>query len=595
MATVKLTLSAPSGTAVFCRIEDEFGKGHPTHLAEIPFGDADDWYEAFMKLWRDNSSFLAMSNTASRDFGEKLYAAIFQGRIEQVLQSAREDSTDGDCRLALCLEDPRLFEAPFELLHDGQRFLQFAGVRIIRVLGSVRSRQASFRPLKRMVVLLAQPTTEGEWGRDAHRTDLLDILGVLRGVGNRAIDITEVTPPTLERLEEVLRKQARDRKPFDAAYIVAHGLAEKDEEPELILESETGEGHAVPAATLADLFREHAGCFVLLNACDSSRPTYGNPYSGAAQRLIADGRAGAVFAMQRPVPVADALLVTERFFKGIVDGEFAEEAAARARVLLTHPHRRAVFTFYTQLKGPEIEEAARIANLLNVDDEHKTLDVYLPHFRMGLLKSEYKELQDKGEVPVIKSGTYHYRADTISAIDHDAAWTFVELFQQSFAALAAPGTIRFLDADQLGEDGDTSHHLLIGSRSQEALPDILENYSNDFVFRFSDKAGVWILEDKKTGQRYELQAPQEAKVPLKDDYLLIEKINSGDKTLFVLAGFTDLGTRQAAEHLVENWEDLQRSYGGAAFQKLLHWKRPLGKLGVKGISRVLEREVEPQS
>jgi hypothetical protein len=584
-ATVKLTLSAPSGPAVFCRIEDESGEGYQTHLSTIPFDDPSNWYEQFLEVWRDDDRFMALSEPESRAFGERLYAAIFQGDIEDALQLARKADV---CRLALYLEDSRLFEAPFELLHDGKSFLKNDGVRILRVLGSPRRQQAGFRPLKRMVVLLAEPTDEQAWGRAAHKEKLLKILRGLHGDEGRRVEITEVNPPTFTRFDQLLREHAANRKPFDAAYIVAHGVAEKDEEPKLILETNACTGQAIPADALAGLFRRHSGCFVLLNACQSSLTTYENPYSGIAQRLIADGQAGAIVAGQRSVPVDDALTVAETFFQDIMSGDLAEEAADHARAMLIEPHRSAVFTIYTQLKGPEIERAARIANLLNVDDEHKTLEVILPQFRMGYLKPKYLELKAEGKLATSK-GVYQYPGDTIAVLDHDAAWSVVELFQQSFGALEEPGSVRFCDADSLGEDATTSHYLLIGSRSQDALPKILKNYSKDFDFSFSDPDGFWTLTDKRTNQVYKLEAPHQAKEPFKSDYLLIEKINSGDKTFFLLAGFTDQGTREAARHFVANWSDLQTRYGGSPFQRLLRWDPQLKGLGIEAISR----EVEP--
>lgn len=604
--TLLLTLSAPRGTSVFCRIEDDSGLNYKTYLASIPFNNQNKWFEKFLLLWRNDKTFKELTLEQCKNFGESLYKALFKDDIKLALEQAREKTRNcGYCRLALRLEEPRLFKTPFELLHDGSNFLQSSGVRIIRVLSSAHGRQAGFRPLKRMVILLSEPTSPNLfWGREQHLEDIKKIFGTIRGPGNREIELVPIIPATFEKFDRVMRDRMRKRQFFDAAYIVAHGTAKEGEEPKLILETDQRKESPVPASRIAETFREHPGCFVLLNACSSSQTTDESSHSGLAQRLIADGRAGAVLAMQRRILTCDARKIAQCFFSDIVKGDFAEDAANHARTMLIDHHRSAVPTFYTQLRGPEQQEAERIANLLDVDDNHCKLDVLLPFFRMGLLKAEYEtRLQHSDNVPAIEPKTYHYRGETIAKTDHDTAWLFVQLYQKALGAIDTQGEIRFRDADSPIDKADASHYLLIGSRSQSKLPNILRHFSTDFDFSYSDNEGLWKLTDKRTNEVYTLKAPQDVKDitkedyitaqdvkdPTKEDYILIEKLKREEQTFFVLAGFTDEGTYHAADFLVKKWSDLQIAYGGAPFQRLLHWNREVEGFGVE----VVNREVDP--
>jgi hypothetical protein len=355
------------------------------------------------------------------------------------------------------------------------------------------------------------------------------------------------------------------------------------------LEADETGASAVEGTALANYLRERPGCFVFLNSCASAINAPANPFSGIAQRLITEGSAGAVVAMQRPVEVAKALHMARRFFHEISRGILPEEAFTEAIRPSSGRRDAAVPCLYSQLLGPEEETVSRLRTLLNVDPEKSSLHIYLPHFRMGLLKQHYIEDHSKGIAPQPGKGRYHYRGDTVAKWDLLSAWVFAKLFLQCISRSRIPHAVRFIDAQELNADPDreASHYLMIGSRSQSNLSHLLKKKSSNFAFDYSDGNGLWTITDLKANRPYTVQDPSrppvasggQTSIPMADDVAILEKIidTDPDRTIFVVAGFTDKGTFGAAKFFERKWETLQKETGRNPFSRLLHIDVALGQ------------------
>ncbi len=367
LPTLKLSLSDLAGNQCFCRTDDE-GSTSASHLASLPWGDANRWLETFLSKWRVNETFEALTNSDLREFGQALFEALFNQDMKQRLAVVRGLSS-GDARLAISLEGGRLYALPMELLHDGSNFLEASGVRIVRIMNRRFPIQAGFRPLDRMLVVLAEPQSEASWNRDEHLKNLREKLETFDGLTIETLD-----PPTPDNLTAVLSSAANRKIPFDALYVVAHGLAESGDEDGAFQLEDGAQSSRVSGTALAQLLREHPGCFVFLNSCSSATLSNAVMFSGVAQRLMTDGKAGAVWAMQRPVRINYALKLAVDFFRNIMSGQLAEDAAFAAKAPIYKRNDAAVPCFYSQLAGPELEETARLACFLNAQPETATLD-----------------------------------------------------------------------------------------------------------------------------------------------------------------------------------------------------------------------------
>jgi hypothetical protein len=586
LPTVSLSIIAVGTTQFVCRLYSVEQGVSATNLASMPFGNPSAWLESFLQKWRTDSTFLALTDTDLQEFGYKLFGAIFSPDMFAVFRAARI-AGNGDVRLTISLEGPRLYEIPFELLHDGKSYIGSSGGRIVRAVDHRVQLQAGFRPLSRMLVVLAEPTDQSPWDRAQHLAALRQELAGFAGLQVEYLD-----PPTPEKLDEVLRSAFHKRSIFDALYVVAHGENSGPGDGVLVLER--GGGSApIDAAALAVLLRDHPGCFVFLNSCSSAALTSSNPFSGVAQRLMADGRASAVFAMQRPVLAPYALMLATRFFREITQGTLAEEAAFVAKRQLSGNRDPAVPCFYSQAAGPEEEETARLANFLNVDPATATLAIYVPHFRMGLLQQDYLAEANAAHAagasyPKVTAGKYYYRGVTLARADLAAAWVFTRLFLRAVPRARIAEAVEFFDAEDL-RNARASHILLLGSRSQTHLSDVLREKSNDFAFDYSDPQKIWTITDKVTGATYSVAAPTDDQPAARDssatllpkDYALIEKILDQERTIFIVAGMTDKATVAAGEYLDKTWPDFQKRYGRNAFQLLL----AIGTLGPNPIDR----------
>jgi len=146
-------------------------------------------------------------------------------------------------------------------------------------------------------------------------------------------------------------------------------------------------------------------------------------------------------------------------------------------------------------------------------------------------------------------------------------------------------------------DNEASHVFLFGSKSQEYLQPVLQNYSKTFDFSYSNQ--YWQIEDEETNEIYSVANPtqyksgtDERRAAEQKDYAIIEKITDPDtgRVFFILAGLQDTGTRGAGEYLAKNWERLVKDYGAASFQILLQFAPGLGTQGAAVINRKIPKK-----
>jgi TonB family protein len=272
---------------------------------------------------------------AAKDFGGKLFSAVFSGELIAQLRSSVEQSLNNDrgLRIRLRLNDaPELADLPWEFLYDAAQnhFLTTSTetplVRFLDLPQRIAPLRASL-PL-RVLVVIASPKNlkrldaEGEWER------LQETLADLIRAGN--IVLERLPAATLD----ALRLRARGA-PFHIFHFIGHGGFDNiAEDGVLQFEDEKGMSHPVRGELLGMQLHDHRSLrLAVLNACEGARSSRQDPFSGVAQSLLQQ-RVPAVVAMQFEISDSAAKVFAREFYCAIAEGNPVDAAVCESRKAL---------------------------------------------------------------------------------------------------------------------------------------------------------------------------------------------------------------------------------------------------------------------
>jgi hypothetical protein len=266
-----------------------------------------------------------------KDFGGKLYSAVFQDEVRDTLMRSLSltSAPGGGLRLRLRLADvPGLAELPWEFLYDGRlnRFLaQSRRTPLVRYLDLPDPPHplAVEGPL-RLLVMIASPTgypaldVEQEWSL------LTEALADRQEEGQVNV---ERLPANMSTLRRRLRRDA-----FHVFHFVGHGYYRSDwGDGVLVMEDRNGQPQEVTGEELGGLLNEYDPTrLAVLNACEGARTDASGPFAGVAQSLIQQGLP-AVVAMQFEITDDAAIIFAQELYGAIADGFPLEAALAEAR------------------------------------------------------------------------------------------------------------------------------------------------------------------------------------------------------------------------------------------------------------------------
>ncbi len=269
-----------------------------------------------------------------RDFGEKLYEAVFQDEIEISLRRSLDEAKDQDAGLRLQLrlgDTPRLAEMPWEYLYNKDRNQFFAlstETPIVRYVELSEPVEAlAVEPPLRILVMISSP-------EDAQPLDVEQEWAIIR----KAV---EPLPVIIERLEDAqlstLQRQLR-QAPYHILHFIGHGEFDtQSQDGVLLLEDEIGKARPVNGDLLGTILHDHKSLrLVVLNACEGAQvsgQTGADPYSGMARRLIQQGIPAAL-ANQFRITDHAALLLAREFYTALSDGYPVDAALCEARKLI---------------------------------------------------------------------------------------------------------------------------------------------------------------------------------------------------------------------------------------------------------------------
>jgi hypothetical protein len=266
-----------------------------------------------------------------KEFGGKLYGAVFQGELRDLLQRSlsftRERQTGLRLRLRL-VNTPELAEVPWEFLYDPRhnRFLaQSRHTPLVRYLDLPDPP----RPLivegpLRLLVMIASPT-------DYPELDIEQEWSLLTGTLAQQQEEGQVLVERIAANMSALRGRLR-RQEYHVFHFVGHGFYRPDwGDGVLAMEDRNGRSHEVTGEELGSLLHEyHATRLAVLNACEGARSGASDPFAGMAQSLIQQGLP-AVVAMQFEITDDAAIIFAREFYGPIADGYPVEVALAEAR------------------------------------------------------------------------------------------------------------------------------------------------------------------------------------------------------------------------------------------------------------------------
>ncbi len=269
---------------------------------------------------------------AIKDFGSRMYQALFTGQIETVLlRSLSEAAAHGSgLRIRLRLTDaPELGLLPWEFMYDGvrNRFLCLSErtplIRFLDVPDPLRPLRVA-EALRILVVIASPPDfgrlhAEEEWDKISRALDPL--------IRSGAVEVHRLPQATLDDLRRALRQEE-----WNVLHFIGHGgFDQSTRDGILIFQDAAGRSRPVSSQDLGILLHDHDPLrLVVLNACEGARSDQQDPFSGTAQGLMQQGVPAAI-AMQFEISDKAAITLASELYSAICDGYSLEAAVTAAR------------------------------------------------------------------------------------------------------------------------------------------------------------------------------------------------------------------------------------------------------------------------
>lgn len=259
------------------------------------------------------------------DVGAGLFRALLPGALGELYRAAYTQASLAGTVLTLDLHFNsalvRLARYPWELLHDGSRFvLQSGAANLVRTLDFPQL-IAPYEPRGPLDVLVASAQSDDHPARASIYDTLDDAL--CEAIRDDRLDLAPLFPPAWDALMDWLLAGAPDVLHFE-------GHGDFTRTGHLLFEDERGGGDAVDAETLGAAFYSTRLRMIALSASDDAQPGNESLLSSVAPSLIQAG-IPAVVAVQRRVPLEIAATFWAAFYTALLAGNDVESAVFDAR------------------------------------------------------------------------------------------------------------------------------------------------------------------------------------------------------------------------------------------------------------------------
>ncbi len=306
---------------------------------EVPFtpfledADYEDlrWYlEDYMDLPDGGAVVRAQRIEKNLDvWGRKLHDALFTAPENRALLNQLLAGPEPR-ELTLATQDPDLLQLPWELIADaaGSLALRVSVRRQLETPENSTPRSAQL-PL-RILYIVSRPADAGFIDSRLTAKALLDAIDPL----GASVQVDFCRPPTLKRMEEMLRAGKQTGKPYGLLHFDGHGTFMRQEQIGALFfelpDDGSGESKAdrVPANRLGDLLASYSMPLVVLEACRTATVGKTDIFRSVAPRLIQAG-AGSVLSMSQAVQVETTRLLLDRFYRELVQGTTIGHARRR--------------------------------------------------------------------------------------------------------------------------------------------------------------------------------------------------------------------------------------------------------------------------
>ncbi|HYV06537.1 MAG TPA: CHAT domain-containing protein [Blastocatellia bacterium] len=315
--------------------------GEDSVVFQNPF--TDDELEQFLDLLGHPGQNVQETEDAARDFGSRLFQAVFAGGVNTRLHvSLSEVAEQFGLRIQLNLSEvPELAALPWEYLYDPDfgQVSRLSKTPVVRYIDLKRPNKALGIKLPlRILVMISSPgdyaplDVSKEWGKlNRSLKELID---------RRMVELVLLKEATIPALLDQFRNP-----PFHVFHFIGHGgydsatgdgylvFEEPVEDDEGIGETDDrrSRGHRVNGERVANLLQNHGSLrLAVINACEGARASVANPFGGVAQSLV---RASipAVVSMQFPITDEAAIAFAAEFYKAIADYYPVDAALVDAR------------------------------------------------------------------------------------------------------------------------------------------------------------------------------------------------------------------------------------------------------------------------
>lgn len=286
------------------KVEENLAKwGQLLHGAAMPIAHTANVMNAWARI----------DDHAGRRFSIHVDASLEEGATAVEEESARESAT-------------LLLGLPWELLHDGQRFL-FQGAtptRVRRRLPSTRDRDVPVVDTPIRILLVTARPEDDACSYIDHRASALPLVEAMEALGG-LVHLHVLDPPTLTELRDELDRARSAREPYHVVHFDGHGIYDRVsglgglcfEDPQDAGKLEKRRHLTVYTSELGPLLSDHRVPLVFLEACQTAQAEKAS--ESVASELLKVGVASVV-AMSHSVLVETARRFVEAFYGSLAGG-----------------------------------------------------------------------------------------------------------------------------------------------------------------------------------------------------------------------------------------------------------------------------------
>lgn len=328
-------ISQPVDSAVEIRVLQAEG-ATSTYPVEMRLLDRSVFRDSWFHL---NQTELLKHVLNAHQYGQTLGKMLFTGELESDYRQAVSilETEGGRLHVRLWLDEPGLHEIGWErLYHPWQTAWDRLGSnartpfsRFVVAQNFTRPRPLAERPIK-LLAILASPQDIGHFNLKpiptAERESYKAVWQSLPGLELTLLESGTAHPPTMNAIREAMIQGQH------ILHFLCHGTR-GNQGITLYLENENGKTDLVKSERVLGAVRAAANPPLLINltACESGR------YDGfmpLAPRLVAEGGAQAVLAMNGRIQVDTARLFTGQFYRSLLQHGLVDLAANEARSLI---------------------------------------------------------------------------------------------------------------------------------------------------------------------------------------------------------------------------------------------------------------------